>query len=72
MSDKVVLMTDDWSLEGVEIPAWDGVVHVYTQTSIEILREKLIEDIKTYKKIDDGYAMEELIQIINKRFGVEE
>jgi len=62
-------MSDDWSLEGVDIPAWGGVVHVYTQISIETLRQKLIDDI--YDFIDDITIVSRpiLIKQINKRFG---
>jgi len=80
MSDNEEI--DNWSLKGVDIPAWGGVVHVYTQTSMEIIRQKLLDDIgdaiiKHMAHIDlvnektKLLLFEEVERKINKRFGVE-
>lgn len=80
-------MDDDWNLKGRKkiiiehreygefagfklLEEFDG--DVYKVEDIEILRKKLIEDIKKLKIFDeDEFYNEDVIRIINKRFGVE-
>jgi len=79
-------MSDDWSLEdkeryapnivGREITTRKEAWIVYDKPNIDVLREKLIEDFN--KEIDNinhswwNAAMSKSIDLINKRFGVEE
>ena len=61
-------MTDEWSLKDCKLYGGRG----YFRGDIETLREKLLEDIN--KVTDISHFVEEpaddLIAIINKRFGV--
>ncbi len=69
-----------WSLKGKSITCKDAALTIYPGFSvypdiiIETLREKLIEDIKKYRDFSGpNYAnVIDIIEIINKRFGVEE
>ena len=65
-------MTDDWSLKDKK--AYRSTGMHYTDTTIEILRKKLIDDIMNteFTQHLPDWSKEEIIKIINKRFGVEE
>jgi len=71
-------MKDSWSLKGRD---YNGMVYlgkepeskiVYLRDDIELLRQKLIEDIKETDNIMALLTTGYIIQIINKCFGVEE
>jgi len=65
-------MSNDWSLKGKGIKTWDTKNPkdewlTYKDKDIETLRKKLIEDIKK-----DCIEWHYIVDIINRRFGVEE
>ena len=72
-------MSDDWNLNGKE-ERWGNYLdwHGYESDIIDTLREKLIEDIQKtvgnytnwYDEIIPDVVTEDIIKIINKRFGV--
>jgi len=62
-------MSDDWSLKNrVYYPTYrhSGELH-FTEVDIEILRKKLIDDVK--KESPDWYCV---VDMINRRFGIHE
>ncbi len=61
-------MTDEWSLKGKVRLTWFGTP-LYSQETIETLRQKLIEDVEG---LCDDRIGKAIISIINCRFGVEE
>ena len=65
-------MEDDWSSKDNEEYYDDvgGGFRYYTKDIIETLRLKLIDDIEKSIFIDTGH--DDIIAIINKRFGVDE
>jgi len=72
-------MSDDWSLKGKDrfYKEWDkdGFLkeenHAFPYENIETLRKKLIEDV--LETLGSGGRISyDVIQIINKRFGVKE
>jgi len=69
----MIFMVDNWSLKNKEEHC-EGSWFGYSDHDIDILRQKIIEDIdKKLEKI--GFSGEldyyDIIKIINKRFGVE-
>jgi len=73
-------MNDDWSLKGKKMRDYldnDYIVsptqgiEIYSAEDIDTLREKLIKDIDTL--YDDNWSIPRgrVIDIINKRFGIE-
>jgi len=65
-------MTESWSLKHkIHIGFSEGDCQVYRKEDIDTLREKLIEDIDTL--YDDNWSIPRgrVIDIINKRFGIE-
>ena len=68
-------MTDNWSLKGKVRLIWFKTP-LYSQETIETLRQKLIDDILKFYDANCCLVSEkekkELIELINRRFGVEE
>jgi len=73
-------MTEDWSLEGKGISFAGGetlTVHkeavLYPSDVIEILRQKLIEDIENFEGSQHlpKWSKDEIIEAINKRFEID-
>ena len=73
---------NNWSLKGKEIRVFveygDGVDDMYPKRYIETLRQKIIKDVEEYfAKLskeygeDFSYVSIEVIEIINRRFGVD-
>ncbi len=65
-------MTDDWSLKDKGVKLATDLQEVYLSAEINKLRLKLIEDIERIPmwKLMPG-ALENIKNLINKRFGVE-
>jgi len=65
-------MTNDWSLSrGRFIYSDYGVLYI-KYDNVKKLRKKLIEDVKRNGQISHPYGSNSIIEMINKRFGVEE
>lgn len=73
-------MSDSWSLKGLRSKKVDGVLGsfdapfwFYHEASIDTLRLKLIEDVKSYRDFSASnyHNMIDMVDIINKRFGVD-
>ena len=67
-------MSDDWDLNGKETSTY-MLDYGYKKEDIDTLREKLIEDIDTLDCVEDSKLkkwelIEEVLEIIDKRFGV--
>ncbi|HEC82546.1 MAG TPA: hypothetical protein ENI53_01510 [Thermoplasmatales archaeon] len=60
-------MTDEWSLKGKVRLTWFGTP-LYSQETIETLRQKLIEDVE---ELFEERIAKLMVGIINRRFGVE-
>ena len=74
-------MSDDWSLEGKGISCGDcgktmievtGEKHLYDDRIIETLRQKLIKDMNDITDMGFGDGRKNVLNAINKRFGVKE
>lgn len=68
---------DDWSLKGKGHLIYPGLkiekeIQYIKEDDIEILREKLIEDIYEQSIHSDSIYYSVIEKIINKRFGVKE
>jgi len=50
---------------------WKKIFSLYSRGDIEILRQKLIEDVKRTVPSDEELLIAVLVKRINKRFGVE-
>jgi len=66
-------MSDDWSLKNVMRYGIKEIDEMFiSKSDINILRRKLIEDVKDKLWFfDDRYQRDIVLDIINKRFGVD-